>query len=505
VKCLIALLCIGLFGCANPPLPLTYARPADLRTELRADADTLRTLRPSLDELDREFAALRESGDWRNRGYLSVEETNQIAALLFRFVTAHSALWKITAAYQSPQTPFDDPVLETKAYVLSHQASLLLASHSAFLVAEFAKDPIATAKMNEAFYRLEIPTDSYYSLAAELTPERLSRLARAGALAARERADATSELTRLENSNARYAILIDLNAALQTIAEERIQVALEKKGSSQPEILHATKESIDNGLYVARSILFKDVSRLKSPTAHLIRFSDAQKAEVYEKLSPGDVILTYTAGYTSDVFIPGAFKHGITYVGSPAQREGVGLRTGALPDVAPDVRDQIATNLAQANLEGGRPADMIEAVAEGVIFNNLAHIMDTHINRMLVLRPRLSASERTDFLIEVFSYLGEEYDFRFDFADSTRQVCTEVIYRAIQGKAGIDFELTVRAGHVTLSADDVVHYFLSEKPESFQFVLYAEEDPESKDHQARIVFGDPGVSRLSELMKGVGE
>jgi hypothetical protein len=50
-----------------------------------------------------------------------------------------------------------------------------------------------------------------------------------------------------------------------------------------------------------------------------------------------------------------------------------------------------------------------------------------------------------------------------------------------------------------------VHYFLSEKPESFQFVLYAEEDPESKDHQARIVFGDPGVSRLSELMKGVGE
>ena len=102
VKCLIALLCIGLFGCANPPLPLTYARPADLRTELRADADTLRTLRPSLDELDREFAALRESGDWRNRGYFSVEETNQIAALLFRFVTAHSALWKITAAYQKP-------------------------------------------------------------------------------------------------------------------------------------------------------------------------------------------------------------------------------------------------------------------------------------------------------------------------------------------------------------------------------------------------------------------
>ena len=182
------------------------------------------------------------------------------------------------------------------------------------------------------------------------------------------------------------------------------------------------------------------------------------------------------------------------------------MRTSdALAGVAPDVRDQLATHIAQARLEDGKPADMIEAVAEGVIFNNLAHIMDTHVNRLLVLRPRLSASERTDFLIEVFSYLGEEYDFQFDFADSTRQVCTEVIYRAIQDKAGIDFELTVRAGHVTLSADDIVLYALKTKPGSFDLILYTEEDPDGRDHQARILTGDAGVTRLRELMKSVGE
>ena len=131
--------------------------------------------------------------------------------------------------------------------------------------------------------------------------------------------------------------------------------------------------------------------------------------------------------------------------------------------------------------------------------------MDTHINRMLILRPNLSASERTDFLIEVFSYLGEEYDFRFDFADSARQVCTEVIYRAIQGKGGIEFGLTTRAGHVTLSADDVTLYFLNENPETFEFVLYAEEDPDRKDHEARIMTGAAGTERLRELMKSVGE
>jgi hypothetical protein len=131
--------------------------------------------------------------------------------------------------------------------------------------------------------------------------------------------------------------------------------------------------------------------------------------------------------------------------------------------------------------------------------------MDTHINRMLVLRPQLTAGESRDFLVEVFSYLGEEYDFRFDFADSTRQVCTEVIYRAIQGKAGIDFDLTMRAGHVTLSADDIALYFLHKSPEAFQLVFYAEEDPDGKDHAALILQGEAGVERIKELMGSVGE
>jgi hypothetical protein len=224
--------------------------------------------------------------------------------------------------------------------------------------------------------------------------------------------------------------------------------------------------------------------------------------------------LTYTAGYISDVFIPGAFKHGITFVGSPEQRGLAGLDSDRLPAVAPDVGDRLVSHVNQANLEDGKPADLIEAVAEGVIFNNLAHIMDTHINRLLVLRPRLTETERIDFLIEVFSYLGEEYDFRFDFADSTSQVCTEVIYRAINGKAGIAFDLTIRAGHETLSADDIALYYLAELGElneleshraAFEFVLYAEEDPDKSDHEALILTGEAGVQRLTGLMKSVGE
>ena len=499
------LVCLFIFGCATPPPEKVYETPTALRTELDGDIRTLNAVRSNLEAIDNEFVELREQGGWVKRGYFSAVENERMEHLLFRFVTSHSALWDITAAYQNMETSFDDSVLDTKAHVVSSQASLLLASHSAFLVAEFADDPVAIAELNEAFYRSEISRDTYYELARGISSKRLSRLKRAGALATKELADPDSELTRLVASDARYGELIELNKALQIAAEARMRAALDTKGSSDPEPIRETDESVGNDLYAARSMLFKDVSRLKNPKAKLVRFSDAQKAQVYEQLRPGDLILTYTAGYMSDVFIPGAFKHGITYVGSPKLREQAGLRPEALSAVAPDARNRLAAHVVQENLEDGRRADMIEAVAEGVIFNNLAHIMDTHINRLLVLRPRLTEAERTDFLIEVFSYLGEDYDFRFDFADSTSQVCTEVIYRAIDGKGGIAFDLTVRAGHETLSADDIVLYYLNKHPQAFQFLLYAEEDPDGTDHAALILTGEAGVQRLQELMKSVGE
>ena len=499
------LVLLSIVSCTAMPPAKVYETPGALRTELDADVRTLSAVRPHLTALDDDFVVLRKQGDWVKRGYFSVAENDRMEQLLFRFLAAHAALWDISAAYQNMQTSFDDPMLDTKAHVVFRQAGLLLASHSAFLVAAFADDPVAIAKMNEAFYRSEIPRDSYYALARDITAKRLSRLQRAGALTAEALANPNSKLARLAASNASYRELIKLNQTLQIAAETRMQAALDTKGASDPEAIRKTDEFFGNDLYAGRSMLFKDVSRLKNPTARLIRFSDQQKAQVYAQLRPGDLILTYTAGYMSDVFIPGAFKHGITYVGSPEQRAQAGLKAKGLPAVAPDARDQLAAHVVQASLDNGKPADMIEAVAEGVIFNNLAHIMDTHINRMLVLRPQLTAAERTDFLIEVFSYLGEKYDFRFDFADSTSQVCTEVIYRGIQGKGGITFDLTVRAGHETLSADDIALYYLNKHPGAFQFVLYAEEDPNGKDHAALILTGTDGIQRLKELMTDVGE
>jgi hypothetical protein len=69
--------------------------------------------------------------------------------------------------------------------------------------------------------------------------------------------------------------------------------------------------------------LIGDSITVKFRHLYVVVFSDAQKQEIFKLLEPGDLILTYIAGYMSDVFIPGNFKHGITYIGSPDDREAL--------------------------------------------------------------------------------------------------------------------------------------------------------------------------------------
>lgn len=497
-------LCVG---CALTPTDMTSHVPAlsteQLEPSLAPNLKTLQTITPHLIELDKEFEEFKDRGGWKSRGYFNAVEANKIESLLFRFLTMHTALIHIVESYAGLDATFADDVTATKANVLSIQASLLTINYTASLIENFSDDLVAISQINQHYYRSEIPQDTYTHLLAGVTKHGIfESLDAARELFTEEMAEPNSSLKRLSKSDSEYRALITAIPKLQKKTTSNLHLIAKDAPTFADidAIHHFYAEGREKRLYKVRSLTFKNVSRIKSPTAHLIQFSDAQKDEVHGLLQPGDIIITYTAGYMSDVFIPGTFKHGITYVGSPAQRRAAGLSPNVLPTDERYNSKRLAANLKQAKLKNGQSADVIEAIAEGVIFSHLETIMDIHINRMLVLRPKLTDAERAEFLVGVFSYLGDGYDFRFDFADASQQVCTEVIYRAINKKGAIDFPLTVRAGHETLSADDVANYHLNSKPPAFDFVLYAEADPKSKHHEARVLVGSEGEQRLKELM-----
>jgi hypothetical protein len=244
--------------------------------------------------------------------------------------------------------------------------------------------------------------------------------------------------------------------------------------------------------------LFTDVSRLHQPGAKPLYFSQGQREKIHTLLVPGDIILTYTAGYMSNVFLPGAFKHGITYVGSSAQRKAVGLFN--IPDgqFSQEEISLLLEKLEEDAAQNGLDADLIEAVSEGVIFSNLDYLLDTHINRMVIIRPRLAPQEQTEALWEVFRYHGADYDFDFDFSNASQLCCTEVIYRSLNGRENIDMPLSKRAGRFTLSADDILVYYL-QNPDQFSFILLAQEDSTAEGN-AVLYDGEDGFKQLQDLM-----
>ena len=483
--------------------------PLQAKLKVESDQRTLHTVAGQLERTRSEFTALHQRGGWSKRGYFDSEENNQIERFYFRFVVGHTTLWDIINSYGGPQARYTDDETGIKVHALVIYAEFLLAFHTSFLVAEFMDDPVAIAKLNEPFFRSEIPQGTYDRLHRNVTSKDKAHMLAAGwMLYSEDVAVPNKILVELGEEDPEYANLLGQIPILYSGAMQQTQRILNANTGAEnyfshtraEELARKTSQEFGDLWYATRSLLFKDISRLKNPNAHLIRFSAAQKRQVYELLQPGDFILTFTAGYISDVFIPGMFKHGITYVGSPVQRADAGLKTDSLPIVAEPERKQFDLHIAQEFLPEGENADIIEAVAEGVIFNNLAKIMDTHINRLLVLRPNLNDAERTEFLAGVFSYLGDEYDFYFDFADASRQVCTEVHYRALNGKGGIYFTLTERAGHETLSADDIVHYYTETLPQQFELVLFADEDSGAQHHQARVLTGADAEHRLKALM-----
>lgn len=140
-----------------------------------------------------------------------------------------------------------------------------------------------------------------------------------------------------------------------------------------------------------------------------------------------------------------------------------------------------------------------EAVTEGVKYSSLDYLLDTHINRLLVLRPRIDAPERQAQLAETVARLGVPYDFKFDFSDTSHLCCTELVYRVLEGKGSFDLSFSRAGGQWVLTADDLATAALAEADPPFDVVLLAENDPDRTDHVARLLQSEAALARLREL------
>lgn len=478
-----------------------------------SDYAVLVSLTRELDALADEMAMMKRTLVFKENPYLSDVENKEAELLLFRFTNARAALWEILNYYRHGTS--SDPDTHTKGAVLGMSAGLNLGCHSSRFAALFHDQKDLIKLINTAHPSYELPAGIYDAVSDSVTSiDHLELIDMAWYLFCKELADPKSRLAALQESDPLYRGLIAQMDGLHAFTHIQTEYILHARESSLPDLqnrLHhsriakladAVSDDIGSGLYKTRGLVFKDVARIKRPRTHLLQFSDQQVRDIKASLQPGDILLTFSAGYMSNVFLPGMFKHGITYVGSVEDRRQAGLTDELLMRMAvSDLQGQkLIEHVNVTQTADGYNVDIVEAVAEGVVMHSLEKLLATHINRLVVIRPRLTGQERLTQLVALLQYVGTPYDFKFDFQDDTYQCCTEVVYRTTDGKGSIDFSLVEMKGMWILAADDILRYYLGHNPGGFELVMLADMSSEAGDYQAQILTGAEGLKAVYKLM-----
>jgi uncharacterized protein YycO len=389
----------------------------------------------------------------------------------------------------------DNPEANMKAFVIGYNAALTLYRYSGILITTYMDDAQIVNKLNESYYRIEIPEGTFTKIFDSLTlPENLEDLNIARELFIQELHEPGTPLNSLL-SNSDFSPLLGELDKLHEIQIELRDKILNHYVLLTPELTNQLRhseiqknvenlmEQLGSRFQALKALVFTQAGDLKIPSSKAIQFSERQKLNVYSLLKPGDIILTYSEGYMSNIFLPGTFKHGIVYTGKRNEWKTIHLNDMKLLGHQLNMID--------------KGDDIIEAVSEGVVSGSINSILDNHVNRLVVFRPLEDQSQILMALQSTHSFLGNSYDFAFDFNDASFQVCTELIYRSYNGKENIQFGLTKRAGVMTLSADDICRYALNFG--KMKFILLAVED-NIKPGNAQILTGMDGFARLRDMI-----
>ena len=179
------------------------------------------------------------------------------------------------------------------------------------------------------------------------------------------------------------------------------------------------------------------IAEMRNPF-HRKRVRKNIKNLLADLMQPGDILITRHDDAMSNLFLPGFWPHAAFVIGTPEQREALGVRTN---------EDQ--------HSRSQNPVCILEAKKDGVRFRSLDETLA--VDALVLLRPRFAHTDDQRCSVErALAHEGKLYDFEFDFTRTDRLVCTELVYRSLDGLGELQFELIRKAGRFTLPAEELM-------------------------------------------------
>ena len=461
------------------------------------DFNHIKTFNSVLEKTISEISLIKPS-DKDGKDYFSNKQYDQIERLYFRYTLCTRSLLDIVNAYKDISNKAKFKKNNAQAFILGYSASLTLYKHSAELILQTAGNELLIKKLNEEYPRTEIKGDGLNYIISNLTePNNIKNIDIANEFFKRQ----IIENNKLYRSTDLFPFVDELIIYTKTLSKEYeiykktildnytilpLQAAELMQVATIEETVNNMVDDAGGQLKAIQEFLFTIMADVRMPLIEGIKFSRRQKKQIIKSLRPGDVILTFSSGYLSNIFLPGYFKHVLSYTGNNNFKKNKFLSKVQLKDSQ--------KKYVQSN------HDIIEANSDGVRTGELDSYLNGYANRIIAFRPNLNDDEIQHILKNLYSFLGIDYDFDFDLTSGEKQACTEIIYRSYNGMGNINLDLEKVLGITTLSGDKLLNYFINDGESELIFLAI---ESDSKPNKAKVFEGLEAVNYIKKNVPGV--
>jgi hypothetical protein len=407
------------------------------RTRLQVLADTVRGLIEAAALLKSDAPRRAELQAIIDRSEFRPAENEAIAYWFARYLSIRESLWFVIDDAREilggTKSSNDE---ELRFFVVGYAAACVLVGIDRFMLFDVASHSIIQRKLNEPFRELRIPRKQFTRVFEAFIHERSAWSLLDAMKFARQNRRQILALQSDPDVGAIAGQLPELRKSLNPSFWEYLRGAwafISHKWRRRGVVsVNNALATVMEGVGRAASDIYKAGDK---------KVTDEVRQVIAGFLEPGDIIVTRHAIALTNLFIPGFWPHAALYVGTPEQRDALGVRV-------PADKHALWTG----------PVCILEALKDGVRLRPLSDTLA--VDYFVVLRPRLPASTVRQAIERGITHEGKMYNFDFDFFTSDRLVCTEVMYRSYDGLDGIEFPLTERAGRKTLSAEDMLDFAL---------------------------------------------
>ena len=372
-----------------------------------------------------------------NQGEFRPDENEMIAYWFARYLTVRESLWTVIDDIREilkDSSASDDE--ELRFFLVGYAAVCVLVGIDRMMLFGVARHSIIQRKLNEPFLELRIPRKQYTrvfeafinerSVLALLDAMKFAKKNRRNLLALRTDPDVgpiAAQLPRLRKS---------LNPSMREYFRGAWKFVSHKWRRRGVVSVNNVLAGVVEGVGRVASELYKADNK---------KVTDDIRHNIGGFLRPGDIIVTRHSIALTNLFMPGFWPHAALYIGTPEQRDELGV------SVPEDKKSLWVGSVCT-----------LEALKDGVRLRPLSDTLS--VDHFVVLRPQLPAHTICQAIERGIVHEGKMYNFDFDFFSSSRLVCTEVPYRSYDGLDGVRFPLRDRAGRKTLSAEDLLDFSL---------------------------------------------